>query len=456
MTAHREYASEVAAAQSRLHTIEELENAMEGHVPGTRAVMEAYGRGELRGIEGVVSNLITTEEQYARAMDIAFGARLSNIITRTSEDAERAIDYLNMKELGRATFLPLDTLQNRTGKDLTPDLRSVQGVIGYAHALIRTQPQYESIVKFLVGNVLVVDTLQTGIYLVRNRGLRDTIVTLSGEQIAGGGAITGGRYQREKSILSRRVQAQTLREQLSEMQAQLARLEGAAQDASRISQESTVQRDEAAEALRRTEVVLTEVRGEMVSVTAEVERMQAELQSARTRVEELHASSQQARERERALESVQPEETRSDEDRRRLEEALAQARERIASAEQVQSQASARAGDLRERAAALTAERDGARARLGIIDQDSERARAAREHMQAEIASLAGQVERAAEQLEDLRARVSGADAAFEAARRERETLAENVTRFESDLRSAEIEEREAQMGGERHRMRLA
>ncbi len=213
ITAHREYASEVAAAQSRLHTIEELENSMEGHVPGTRAVIEAAKRGEMRGIDGVVSNLITTDEQYARAMDVAFGARLSNIITRTSEDAERAIDYLNAKESGRATFLPLDTLQNRTGKELTPDLRDVRGVIGYAHTLIRTQPHYDSIVKFLVGNVLVVDTLQTGIFLVRSRGLRDTIVTLSGEQITGGGAITGGRYQREKSILSRRVQAQTLREQ---------------------------------------------------------------------------------------------------------------------------------------------------------------------------------------------------------------------------------------------------
>ena len=61
--------------------------------------------------------------------------------------------------------------------------------------------------NFLVGNVLIVDTLQTGIALVRERGLRDTIVTLTGEQITGGGAITGGRFQRERSILSRRVQA---------------------------------------------------------------------------------------------------------------------------------------------------------------------------------------------------------------------------------------------------------
>jgi chromosome segregation protein len=456
ITAHREYSSEVAAAQSRLHTIEELENSLEGHVPGTRAVFQAAQRGELRGIEGIVSNLITTDEQYARAMDIAFGARLSNIITTRSEDAERAIDYLNLKEMGRATFLPLDTLQNRTGKDLTPDLRSVRGVIGYAHSLIRTQPQYESIVRFLVGNVLVVDTLQTGIFLVRNRGLRDTIVTLSGEQIAGGGAITGGRYQREKSILSRRVQAQTLRDQLAEMRAHLAQLESNAQEATRASEESVRLRDEAKETLRRTEVQLTEVRGEMIGVSAEVERMQSEFEAARKQAEDLQQKAVQARERERELETAQPEDVQSDADRGRLEQELAQARERIAQAEAQQTQISARAGELRERYAALAAERDGAKARLGIIDQDSERARAAREQMAGEIAALAAQTAQGEEKLEALRREVSQADSAFDQARRERETMSDELTKFEADMRSAELEEREAQVGGERYRTRLA
>src|SRR5512135_1311592 len=89
LAAHREQTGEVKAAESRLHTIEELENSLEGHVPGTRAVIEARQRGELRGIEGIVSNLITTDERYARALDVAFGARLSNVVTTTSEDAER-------------------------------------------------------------------------------------------------------------------------------------------------------------------------------------------------------------------------------------------------------------------------------------------------------------------------------------------------------------------------------
>ncbi len=97
------------------------------------------------------------------------------------------------RELGRATFLPLDTLASRDGHALR-GLAGRAGVIGYAHTLVRTAARYEGIVAFLVGRILIVDALPTGIGLVRGEGFRDSIVTLDGEQILGGGAITGGRY----------------------------------------------------------------------------------------------------------------------------------------------------------------------------------------------------------------------------------------------------------------------
>jgi chromosome segregation protein len=453
-TAHHEYSSEVAAAQSRLHTIEELENNMEGHVPGTRAVVEAWQRGELRGIEGIVSNLIEIDEQYARAMDVAFGVRLSNIVTQTSEDAERAIDFLNVKEVGRATFLPLDTLKNRTGREVTPELRGMKGIIGYAHTLVRTAPQYESIVRFLVGSVLLVDTLQTGIDLVRNRGFRETIVTLSGEQIAGGGAITGGRYKRERSILSRRAQAQTLRERLTEMRAHLQQLETQLERTANESVTAIEQRDAAKELFTRTELSLAEVRGEMATAAAEAERMQQDFAAAQARIAELQTLAESARARE--LEFETPSEDGDDADRARLETRLREARQRIAQAEAAQAEAARMAGDLRERQAALGAEDHAARARFGLIDADVERARAAREQMHADIAHLNSQVQGGAAQLETLRAAVAETDASFEAARRERETLSDRVTQLESDMRTAELEERDIAAGGESHRMRLA
>ncbi len=456
LAAHRDQTGEVKGAESRLHTIEELENSLEGHVPGTRAVVEAWQRGELRGIEGIVSNVITTEERYARAMDVAFGARLSNIITTTSEDAEHAIEFLNRSEQGRATFLPLDTLGNRDAKTITPELAQQPGVIGYAHTLLRTQPAYEGVVRFLVGNVLVVDTLQTGIHLVRERGLRDTIVTLSGEQIAGGGAITGGRFHRERSILSRRVQAQSLREALTGMRTKLETLEHAAATAGVRVENAVAERDAAREAVGRIELQSAELRTEMAALGTDLERMHAEVARAHAVVQDVLVRARDARERERVLEGPEADAVHSDEERTALEAELARAREEISRAEEAQLEASHRAGDLRERSAALTAERDASRGRLGMLDQNSERARLAREQMLAEIGGLAEQTRNAHAHVEGLRHGVSDLDAKLDVARRERETMANGLLQLEADLRSAENDERNAVAGGERHRTRLA
>ncbi|HEY6449475.1 MAG TPA: chromosome segregation protein SMC, partial [Candidatus Cybelea sp.] len=262
LAAHRDQSVEVKAAESRLHVIEELENSLEGHVPGTRAIVDAWQRGELRGIEGIVSNLITTDERYARAMDVAFGVRLSNVVTTTSEDSERCVEFLNRKEAGRATFLPLDTLANREGRRPSDQLAGLPGVLGYAHTLVRTAPRFAGIVNFLVGNVLIVTTLQVGIELVRGRGLRDTIVTLGGEQITGGGAITGGRFARERSILSRRFQAASLRDALVGMRAKLEEAERGLRAAHLHADAAIGKRDAARERQSRIESQLVGLRAE--------------------------------------------------------------------------------------------------------------------------------------------------------------------------------------------------
>jgi chromosome segregation protein len=451
-----EQSGEVKAAESRLHTIEELENSLEGHVPGTRAVIEAWQRGELSGIEGIVSNLITTEERYARAMDVAFGARLSNVVTTTSEDAERGVDFLNRKEAGRATFLPLDTLADRKGRQLDPAVGAVAGVLGYAHTLVSTAPRFAGVVSFLVGNVLIVDKLQTGIELVRGRGFRDTIVTLGGEQITGGGAITGGRFARERSILSRRFQAQSLRDALVGMHGRFEEAERGLSAAHRRAEIAIDKRDAAREQQTETESRLVGLRAELGALAGEVERTRAELEAARAAASQLRAAAALSWEREHEYERVEPEAERSDEHRTQLEGELAGVRERIARAEADQVAASDTAADLRERAAALTAERDAAKGRLGMLDQDGERAGVAREEMLAEIASLMQETRTSHAHVEGLRRGITGLDERLESARRQREALVQRQTQLESDLRTAEQEERETAAGGERQRTRLA
>ncbi|MEA2784823.1 MAG: chromosome segregation protein [Candidatus Eremiobacteraeota bacterium] len=452
---HREVASEIAAAESRLHTIEELEAALEGHAHGTKSVVEASQRGHLRGLHGVVANLISTDERYARALDIAFGAGLSNIIAQTSEDAEAAVAYLRERELGRATFLPLDTLAQREGRELG-NLRDRPGVIGYAHTLVRAEPRYRGIVAFLVGRILVVDELRTGITLTRGEGFRDSIVTLDGDQIMGGGAITGGRFRKERSILARRAQAETLRDRIPQLRAQLEAMERDGIAAKAELDAAGAERDEATTFASDAEVALQDVRTQLQGLTAEIERLDSAIATSVTRVATLAATREDVGSRLHALERVADDHVDFSDQRLTLETTLASARERIAAVESEQADVAAAASALREQIAALSAERDGSVTRLGLLDADAQRAGAARETMLRELDALRARATELQAALVVARERVAEADKAVEAARARREATADEAAQREADERAAQTEDREATAAGESGRRRLA
>jgi chromosome segregation protein len=451
----REIASEIAGAESRLHTIEELEASLEGHAHGTRAVVEASQRGQLRGLHGVVSNLISVDEQYARALDVAFGAGLSNIIAERSEDAEAAVAYLRSRELGRATFLPLDTLASREGHELGR-LRGRAGVIGYAHTLVRAEPQYRGIVAWLVGRVLVVDELRTGIQLVRGEGFGGSIVTLEGEQILGGGAITGGRFRKERSILARRAQAETLRERIPQLRAQLEQIERDGLAAKAELDASSAERDEATRLAGEAEVALRDVRTQLQGLVVEIERLDTALAAAGTRIDGVVVARDDAQARLHALERVADSHVDLSEQRATLEGNLAAAREHIAAVESAQREVAAAASGLREQIAALGAEHEGAVTRLGLLDADAQRAGAVRETMLHELEALRAQTAQLESVLGSARERVAVADAAVEQSRAAREATADQSNQREADERIAQSAEREAGTAGESGRRRLA
>lgn len=453
--AYRTATSELAGAEARLHTIEELEANLEGHVPGTRAILEGHARGEFRGVVGVVSNLIRVAEKYARALDVAFGPALSNIVTESSEDAEKAIAFLRDQELGRATFLPLDTLGTRKGREADSVPRGL-GVIGYAHTLVETQPRYAGIVAFLVGRILVVDTLEIGVKLVRTEGFRDAIVTLEGDQISGGGAMTGGRYKRERSILSRRAQARSLSEQLPMLRDVLAAAEATAASAADESASATRHRDETRAVEGELAIAMREARSRFDSIRSERSRLEQEIAAAFERAGERDAATSLARERLGVLERPAIDPSAALAERERLEAALAEARETIARAQDAERSVAAEIASFREAVATLLAQRDGARGRLALLDEDRERAAEARTAMSAELASLSARLAEGDSSLVQTKERVERCDAAHEAARAERENLGARANALESDLQLARNAEREAAQSNEGSRLRLA
>ncbi len=455
----RTAASELAGAEARLHTLEELEANLEGHIPGTRAVLEANAHGDLGGIHGVISNLIRVDERYARALDAAFGGGLSNIVTDTAEHAQRAIEFLRANELGRATFLPLDTLGNRTGRD-PRSAPQAPGVIGYAHTLVETQPQFRGIVAFLVGRILVVEHLDVGVRLVRPRDgrepFRDTIVTLEGDQISGGGAMTGGRYKRERSILSRRAQLETLREQLPRLREAHARLERAAQSAADANAAALRERDERRRAASDLAIALRDAGAKHDAFAAEHARLDAEIAQTLERANARNLATVEARERLARLERPAADPAEAVVDRERLEAELAAAREGIAQAQDAERAVAAKIAGRREALAALTAQRDAARSRLELLEADRERATAARDAMNAELASLGERVTATEGALEQARRLVTENVAQGDAGRRERDAMTARAAELDAQVRLAQNAEREAAAASEESRLRLA
>ena len=451
----RRITGEAASAEARLHTIEELEASLEGHVPGTRAAIEGSNRGELSGIHGVVSNLIQVEEQYARALDVAFGAGLSNIVTATAADAERAIAFLKAREAGRATFLPLELMRERQGRELAPNMRRA-GVIDYAHRLVKTDPEYAGVIAFLVGRILVVDELPTGLALVRQHGVRDQIVTLDGDQILGGGAITGGRSKRERSILARRAQGEALREALSDLRERLAAAQREAAAASAEQTASNEAREAARRSLAEAEMALRETKVALDTVRGDITRREEEIIGLRERVEVHTHASRDALVRAAQLESIDAPVAGGEDRRSALEAQLATAQTNASQGERRRTQATAAASDVRARLAALSAEREAALARLGDIERETERATAAEATEAAELDATRARVANGSESTRVLRERISAADAAVDAARHEREHHTARASAFEGQAAEAERAEREAGHAMESAKLRLA
>lgn len=183
----------LAARQSRLHSLIELEQRLEGYQKGVRTVMTARKEGGRLGtIHGLVADVIETEAKYETAIEAVLGDRLQNVVVGSQSDSLQAINYLKSEGGGRSTFIP------RAPREINsePFIKNGHGgVIGSALDVVRVQDDYRNVAQYLLGNVVLVDTMDTALYLWNKNGIRKTIVTLSGEILDPWGAVTGGAVE---------------------------------------------------------------------------------------------------------------------------------------------------------------------------------------------------------------------------------------------------------------------
>ncbi|MBQ7277929.1 MAG: chromosome segregation protein SMC [Clostridia bacterium] len=201
---------------SRLHVLEELARKREGYQNSVRLIMEQADRDiELKKrILGVVAELIHVPKELEIAVGTALGGAQQNLVSRTGQDAKYIIDTLRRNDFGRCTILPLDLLNENTVKDKDRHFVEERGVLGLACELIQWEPGIDKAVEYLLGRTLVVENLSVGVDLKVRSGGTFQIVTLKGDLITPGGAMTGGSTQKKNfSLLGREREISELKEQ---------------------------------------------------------------------------------------------------------------------------------------------------------------------------------------------------------------------------------------------------
>lgn len=202
---------ELSQKQSRAKMLIDLEKNMEGFSGAVKAVMKQSQSRALSGIHGPLSQLITVDNEYSVAVEVALGAAMQNIVTTNEADAKRAIYYLKNNRIGRATFLPISAIKARNldEKDLDDNL----GFVAIASDLVECKSEYKNIISNLLGRVVIVDDMDCAIGIAKRYNNRFKLVTIDGQVINPGGSMTGGSQSKGAGILSRSNQIEELNAQ---------------------------------------------------------------------------------------------------------------------------------------------------------------------------------------------------------------------------------------------------
>ena len=182
-----------------------LEKQYEGYTKSVKYLMEHLEKGFIKVSScSVLGDIIKVPKDYETAIEIALGGAISNVITENEEDAKKLISYLKEKKLGRATFLPLTIIKGKR-LSLEDKLKKVSGYIGLASDLIEYDIRFKNIIENILGRTVVCADMDTALKVAKIINFSYKIVTITGEIVNPGGALTGGSiYQKNTSIISRK------------------------------------------------------------------------------------------------------------------------------------------------------------------------------------------------------------------------------------------------------------
>ncbi|MFC7155637.1 chromosome segregation protein SMC [Halomarina halobia] len=418
-----ELEDEVSAAQQEYAELE-AKAGESGDSSYGRAVTTVLNGG-LDGVHGTVGQLGSVSGRYATACETAAGGRLANVVVDDDGVGQRCIEYLKSRNAGRATFLPINKMRQRS----LPSEPSRDGVVGFAYDLIDFDPQYAGVFSYVVGDTLVVEDMATA----RDLMGQFRMVTLEGELVEKSGAMTGGSRSGSRYSFS------SGKGQLERVAERIARLED--------------ERREAREELRDVESRLDDARDRQADAADKVREVRTEIERTEGRIEDVHET---IAAKEARLEEIDEERDAVAERMEALEDEIAEATEAVAGVEEriadleeelrnsAVAELTERAEEIRAEIADLEDEMDDLDGELNELGLERQYAEDAIEELHETIEDAQNRKAEAETRVADLEAEIETEEATLEEKREQVADLEDELADLKEERESLKADLREA------------
>ncbi|MBO4262194.1 MAG: chromosome segregation protein SMC [Clostridia bacterium] len=218
--------STISALEANKRFYSNLKDSFDGYQSSVKRLMQAAkdNREISMRVKGLLANLIKTDAKYDVAIETCLGGAVQNVVTATPDDAQYLIQYLKRTEGGRVTFLPVSSMKPRYETSETRRALSENGALGLANELVTYDKYYDNVIRFLLGNTLIVDNIDNAVAIAKKYRFAFKIVTLDGDQLSSSGSMSGGsRRQNTSNLLSIDRKIEEITAELETKTAEMAR-----------------------------------------------------------------------------------------------------------------------------------------------------------------------------------------------------------------------------------------
>ncbi|MEV3648794.1 chromosome segregation protein SMC [Paenibacillus larvae] len=275
----RKWEQKLDALTSRRDTLKEMQNDFEGFMYGVKEVLKARQSESLKGIRGAVAELVKVPEDMEVAIETALGGALQYVVVETEAYGRQAIAYLKKRQLGRATFLPIDVIRGRfIGEQERRSIEVTAGFVGIGVDLVDFDDEYRQVFSSLLGNVIIAESLEDANRIAARAQYRYRVVTLDGDVVNPGGSMTGGSQQQKKTnLLSRQRHMEELENEIRTYRDRLGQLKHKAIELHNRMQQDNEKLEKLREKSEQKRIEEQQIRAELAPLEAEMRRVDDQL-----------------------------------------------------------------------------------------------------------------------------------------------------------------------------------